>query len=159
LGLHRDDERPKHWKESRESSTGFSPRLLTETDPGVFDLGNVGWSKPYDFLRLEVRFTYLPWWKLRKPSLVAFVVRFADGSVKVAPGVFPPNQEAEFWIYPWDERQLGRYFLPDPRQWRTEPNRVAITSIELAIKPMDAISVLPTAVEVRKIEAVSIGLN
>ena len=159
LGLIRDDERPKHWKESRESLTGFSPRLLPVTEPGVFDLGNVAWAKPYDFLRLDLRFNYPVWWKLRKPSLVTFAVHFADGSRKVARGVFPPNQETEFWLYPWSEAELGRYFQSDPQQWRTQANRPALTGVELTVKPIDAISVLPTAVEVRRIEAVSIGLE
>jgi len=90
VGLRRDDERSKRWKESRESSVNFRPRVLKLSGSGTYDLGNVDWTVPYDFLRLEVRFTYPIWWKLSKPSAVDVLLHFSDGSVKVARGVFPP---------------------------------------------------------------------
>jgi len=159
VGLRRDEERSKHWKETRESSVDFRPRIMKVPGSGTYDLGKVDWTMPYDFLRLELRLTYPLWWKLSKPSAVAILLHFSDGSVKVAPGIFPPNQETEFWIYPWDEPQLSRYFLPDPLQWRSGSYRPAITHLEVRILPFDAISVLPSALEVRKAEAVSINLE
>jgi hypothetical protein len=158
LGLRRDDARAKHWKEFRESS-GISPQRLTITEPGVYELGNVAWTKPYDFLRLELKFTYSLWLKLGKPSVVGVILHFEDGSTKAARGVFSANKFSEFWIYPWDERQLQRYFSPDSRQWRPESARPAVTSLEIGVQPLDEISIMPSAVEVQKIEAVSIDLE
>lgn len=159
VGLRRDDERSKRWKESRESSVNFRPRVLKLSGYGIYDLGNVDWTMPYDFLRLEVQFKYPIWWKLSKPSAVAVLLHFSDGSVKVAGGVFQPNKETEFWIYPWDETRLWRYFLPDPQQWRSGSYRPAVTHLEIRVLPFDAISVLPSAIEIRKAEAVSINLK
>ncbi len=159
VGLRRDDERSKRWKESRESLVDFRPRVLRLSGPGTYDLGNVDWTMPYDFLRLEVRFTYPIWWKLSKPSAVAVLLHFSDGSVKVAGGVFPPNKDSEFWIYPWEETHLWRYFLPDPQQWRSGGYRPAVTHLEIGVAPFDTISVLPSAIEVRKAEAVRINLE
>lgn len=159
VGLCRDDERSKHWKESRESSVDFRPRVLKLPGSGTYNLGNVGWTMPYDFLRLEMRFRYPIWWKLSKPSAVNVLLRLSDGSVKVAHGIFQPNKDTEFWVYPWNEIQLARYFLTDPEQWRSGSYRPAVTHLEIEVAPFDAISVLPSAIEVRKVEAVSINLE
>ena len=90
VGLRRDDERTKNWKEVRGYSVDFRPRVVKVSGSGIYDLGNVGWAIPYDFLRFEVRFTYPSWWKLSKPSAVAFVLHFSDGTVKSLLGYSRP---------------------------------------------------------------------
>jgi len=69
------------------------------------------------------------------------------------------NEESEFWIYPWDETQVWKYFLPDPKQWRSGNHRSAVTHLEIGVSPFDGISVLPSSIEVRKADAVSINLE
>ena len=159
LGLRKDEARSSHWKESCENVVGFGPKLLRLSGPGIYDLGDVAFSEPYDFIRLQVRLTYPIWWKLSKPSAVALLLQFSDGSMKVVRGIFPPNQDTEFWIYPWAESNLARYFLPDPQQWRLGSYRPAVTHLAIGVAPYDSISVLPSAIEVHKAEAVSITLQ
>ena len=159
IGLRRDDERSKHWKESRESSAGFNPKMMKVSESGIYDVGNVDWTAPYDFIRLEVRFPYPRRWKLTKPSAVSVLLYLSDGSLKVVPARFAPNENAEIWIYPWDDTQLSRYFEPDPQQWRSGSSRPTVAHLKIKLEPFDELSVLPSAIEVRKAEAVSINLE
>ena len=159
LGLRRDGERPGRWTESRQPAVDLAPQILTVVRPGVYSLGYASLATPYDFLRIELRLNYPPWWKLTKPSSVALLLHFSDGSVKVVPGVFPPNEDTEFWIYPWDDLELANYFLPDPQRWRTNGHHTALREIQLAVAPYDMFSVMPSTIAIHKIEAVRIDLK
>jgi len=159
IGLRKDEERSRQWKESWEDADAFRPRTLKVSSAGVYDFGSVRWNTPYDFIRLEVRVEYPIWWKLRKPSAVAVLLQLSDGSVKTAYVVFPPNKDTELWIFPWNEADLSWYFLPDPRQWRGGSARPSVTRLAISTEPHDSISVLPTAIEVRKVQAVSLALQ
>jgi hypothetical protein len=159
LGLHKDEKRSRQWKESWEDADTFRPKTLKVSDAGVYDFGGVDWSKPYDFIRLELRLKYPIWWKLSKPSAVAVLLQLSDGSTKVAHVVLPPNTDTELWIFPWEEADLSRYFLPDPQQWRGSSVRPSVTRIAISVVPYDAISVLPSAIEVRNVQAASLALQ
>ena len=159
VGLRRDEERSRRWKESCEDADTFRPKTLKVSAAGVYDFGGVSWSNPYDFIRLEDRFKYPISWMLGKPAAVAVLLQLSDGSVKVAHVVLPPNRDTELWIFPWDEADLSRYFLPDPQQWRESSVRPAVTRLAISVVPYDAISVLPSAIEVRKVQAVSLALQ
>jgi hypothetical protein len=159
LGLRKDEERAKKWKESREEADAFRPKTLNVSSAGVYDFGAVSWNNPYDFIRLELRFRYPIWWKLSKPSAVAVLLQLSDGSVREAHVVLPPNKDTELWIFPWEEADLSRYFLTDPHQWRGSGVRPTVTRLAIRIAPYDAISVLPNAIEIRRVQAVSLTLQ
>ncbi len=159
LGLRKDEERSRQWKESIEDADAFRPKTMKVSGAGVYDFGGVSWSKPYDFIRLELRLQYPIWWNLSKPSAVSVLLQLSDGSVKVAHVAFAPNKDTEVWIFPWHEADLSRYFLPDPQQWRGASVRPAVTRLAIRVAPYDAISVLPSAIEVEKVQAVSLTLQ
>lgn len=111
-----------------------------------------------DFLKLRVLANYPVWWRLRKPSKLAVLLSFADGTEKTSPFALEPNHPGEIWIHPWDDREMGHYFSGDEAQWRTE-NRPALIGMKLLANPYDWISVTPSSISVEAIEAVTVHLR
>ena len=67
-----------------------------------------------------------------------------------------PNRNNDIWIYPWDDKQMGDYFLPDKSQWRSG-NRPAITAMTLLVTPIDWLSVVPRSVVIESVGAVRLN--
>jgi hypothetical protein len=67
-----------------------------------------------------------------------------------------PNKESEVWVYPGDENQLRNYFSPNPADWRSAAPPIPVSRIRLWFDPMDWLSVNPTGVTVRDVQAVQI---
>lgn len=80
---------------------------------------------------------------------------FADGSAKLLQFVVEPNRISDVWAYPWDDKEMGRYFLPEESQWRAE-NRPALVRLKLVVTPFDWISVRPSRIEIESVEAVRV---
>jgi hypothetical protein len=152
---------------SRETHLTFAPEKVADPMPPVgirkrstfLDLGAVTWpSSGADFVKLRLRLDYPPWWGLRKPSCLTLQMSFADGSAKSLQFVIEPNQTSDVWVYPWDDEELGRYFLPEESQWRPE-NRPVLVGLKLLVTPFDWISVRPGSVSIESVEAVRVGLQ
>jgi len=110
-----------------------------------------------DFVRIRLRVDYPLWWRLRKPSHLAFELSYLDGSRKSIAFVVAPNHTTDIWIYPWNEKEMGRYFSEDEQQWRDD-TRPELTGIKLIIAPYDWMSVVPDTVTVEAATAVKLSL-
>ncbi len=119
------------------------------------DLGVVNWPAGADFLKLEVTASYPWWWKLAKPSRFIVEVELADGSIKKAAIVLPPNERTNLWVYPWSDAELSRYFEDDSTRWR-DAGRMGVTRLGIQIAPLDQFSATPKQVIVRNVEAVAL---
>jgi hypothetical protein len=148
--------------ESRESRIGFEEQTVAGPLPSVkirkrsswVTLPPLHWPEAgADFVRLRLRLTYPLWWRLRKPSKLTLQISLADGTEKPVEFVIEPNRSRDIWIYPWRDQELGNYFADDPRAWRTG-TRPAVTGVKLLISPIDGISVVPSSVNVERIDAV-----
>jgi hypothetical protein len=111
-----------------------------------------------DFLRIRMRVSYSPLWRMRKPSRTVLQITFADGSQKLLPFLVEPNRTSEVWLYPWNETEMGNFFAPDELQWRSS-NRSPITSLQLFVTRYDWISVVPSRVLIEEIDGVRISMS
>lgn len=152
---------------SRDSRLTFTEEKIADPMPlarltrrsTTLGLGVVTWpSAGADFVKLRLRVDCPPWWKLRKPSQLTLQMSFADGSQKSLQFVVEPNRTSDVWVYPWDDREMGRYFLPDESQWRPE-SRPALVRLKLLITPFDWVSVRPSSVNIEIVEAVRLSLQ
>ena len=143
LGLVRDDSRDARLTLSGQTVANPPPPQPITKRSTSLDLGEILWpSAGADFVKLRLRVDYPPWWKLRKPSCLTLQMSFADGSAKLLQFVAEPNRISRVWAYPWDDKEMGRYFLPEESQWRAE-NRPALVGLKLVVTPFDWISVRP----------------
>ena len=155
VGLLRDDSRRISFSEQRIAG-GLGPIALHRRSTPI-ELAPVRWPDAgADFLRLRLRINYPFWWRLRKPSRLTLKLTFAGGTVKQVVFVMAPNQTDNIWIYPWNDEQMGNYFLADESGWRQDP-RPAITGITLLVTPFDWLSVVPRSVEVESVTAVRLN--
>lgn len=123
------------------------------------DLGQVHWpAAGADFLKLRLRVDYPWWWRLRKPSCLTLQVAFSDGSQSSLQFVAPPGRDTDVWVYPWSAKDLSQYFAVDESHWRTG-SRPIPTGLTLLVTPFDWISVAPTSVSLKSIEAVRLDLQ
>jgi hypothetical protein len=159
VGLVADGSRDARLTLSQDKIADARPLVRTSKRSTLLDLGTVTWpTAGADFLRLKLRVDYPLWWRLRKPSCLTMQMSFADGSQKSVQFVVEPNRSSDVWVYPWDDKEMGRYFLPDESQWRLE-NRPALVRLELLITPFDWISVRPRSVSIESVEGVRISLQ
>lgn len=159
LGLARDDGRDARLALSSEAiANPLPPQAITKRSTSV-DLGAIRWpGAGADFVKLRLRLDYPLWWKLRKPSQLSLQMSFADGSEKSSRFVIEPNCASDIWLYPWDDKEMGRYFAQDESQWRLN-GRPALVGLELRITPFDWISVRPSSVRIESVEGVRVGLQ
>ncbi len=143
-----------------ESTIAAPPGITPITKSGTtLDLGALSWpDSGADFIKLRLRFRYPLWWRLLKPSKLALLISFDDGSQKAARFVVPPNRTTDVWFYPWDDRDLANYFAQDPAQWRPG-NHPRPTRLTLLIHPFDWISVTPGSVDIRAVQAVRLDMR
>ena len=159
VGLVADGSREARLTLSQDKIADARPLVRISKRSTLLDLGTVTWpTAGADFLRLKLRVDYPLWWRLRKPSCLTMQMSFADGSQKSVQFVVEPNRSSDVWVYPWDDKEMGRYFLPDESQWRLE-NRPALVRLELLITPFDWISVRPRSVSIESVEGVRISLQ
>src|SRR5581483_2582558 len=113
--------------DTRDSRLRLTEETVADPNNGVrihqrkttVNLNHVRWPPAgADFLKLQLRVNYPPWWKVRKPSRLNLQISFADGKEKSVGFVIEPEHSGEIWVYPWDEKEMGRYFSPDESQWR-----------------------------------------
>ncbi|MGC2110743.1 MAG: hypothetical protein WA655_14580 [Candidatus Korobacteraceae bacterium] len=155
VSLQRQDSRTTH------ISTQSTPiGLLPQTHPieqrsAVVNLGAPSWPADADFLRLRMTVHYGILWKLLKPERLQLEITRADGSRDLRTFVIEPNLSSEVWFYPWDERELARYFDSDESRWRTAL-RSPITQLRLLTSPFDSISQQPDAVSIKAADAISL---
>ena len=83
---------------------------------------------------------------------------FADGSDKSIEFVVEPNRRTDIWVYPWDDYQMGNYFLADESDWRPQ-DQPAIIGLKLFITPFDWISVVPQSLSVQQVDAVRASIK
>ena len=76
-----------------------------------------------------------------------------DGNIVVA----QPNRLTTLYVYPWFEGDLQRYFSPRVTAWRPGPTEPVVW-IRTGARPMDLFSVMPTEIEIRRVEAVQLDL-
>jgi hypothetical protein len=156
VGLLRDDNRAQLSFAEQETVDAVGPTALHRRSTPV-ELAPLDWPEAgADFLKLRLRVNYPPWWRLRKPSRLTLQISFADGTAKRIVFVMQPNRINDIWIYPWDEKQMGNYFLPDESRWRSD-NRVAITGLTLLVTPIDWLSVVPRSVVIDGVSAVRLN--
>lgn len=158
--LCRDDSRRQRWT-ARSSPLAFDPVTQQEAREGqkVFDIAErISWPEHADLLRIRLLLRYPPWWNLGKPASISILLGRRDGTTKRVRAIAPPNREADIWVYPGDDAQLGAYFSPDPKSWRAGAQS-PVQSIGLRIESMGWFSVQPTAISIDKVEAVTLGLS
>jgi hypothetical protein len=159
FGLQRDDSRQSRIS-MQEFPLGVSlheyPVAAPET---VIDLGAPEWpSGGADFLRLRMRLQYSPLWKLRKPERLQLEITLADGTRSLRTFVVEPNVPTNVWFYPWNEKELPRYFDGDESRWRVG-ERSAVTGLRLIISPLDWFSQKPGSVTIESADAVRVSLR
>jgi hypothetical protein len=115
------------------------------------------WPDHGQFLKLNLTVRYPFWWHLLKPWRLTVDVELADGTHKLAVALAEPNKQSEVWVYPGDENQLRNYFSPDPADWRAAAPPIPVSRIRLWFDPMDWLSVNPTGVTLRDVQAVQIS--
>lgn len=157
VSLQRQDSRA-----TRISTQSTPLGLAAQTYPveqrsAVLNLGAPSWPADADFLRLRMTVHYGVLWKLRKPERLQLEISRADGSRDLRTFVIEPNLSSEVWFYPWDERELGRYFDSDESRWRTAP-RSPITQLRILTSPFDVISQQPDAISIEAADTVSLKM-
>ena len=121
LGLVRDDSRDARLTLAGQTIANPPPPQPITKRSTSLDLGEIRWpSAGADFVKLRLRVEYPPWWKLRKPSQLTLQMSFADGSEKSSRFVIEPNRTSDVWVYPWDDKEMGRYFAIDESARRGE---------------------------------------
>jgi hypothetical protein len=159
VGLQRDDSRADHLALQPFALTAAAKSYSITEDDSVVDLGDPGWpAAGADFLRLRLTAHYGPLWRVRKPERLQLEITRADGSRDTQSFVAEPNSKTELWFYPWEQSDLGRYFAPDERQWRTT-RRPAITHLRLLITSLDWISMKPDKIVVEAADAMRMSLR
>ena len=158
-GLVRDENRDARVTLTAAKIAGPLPRVSISKRTTSVDLGVVT-SAPgdTDFVKLRLAVDYPLRWRLLKPSCLTMQMSFADGSKKSVQFVVEPNRTSDVWVYPWNDKEMRRYFLPDETQWRQE-TRPALVKLELLITPFDWISVRPRSVSIESVDAVRLGLK
>src|SRR5260370_6290219 len=156
LLLRRDDSRAMNWRTNTTELIGSRTEgRLPEGLP--VSLGPLpSWPDHGQFLKLNLTVRYPFWWHLLKPCRLTVDVELADGTHKLAVALAEPNKESEVWVYPGDENQLRNYFSPNPADWRAAAPPIPVSRIRLWFDPMDWLSVNPTGVTVRDVQAVQI---
>jgi hypothetical protein len=159
LGLVRDNTRDQHLiLTEKKVSNALGEIRITKRSTTV-NLGRIDWpASGADFLKFRFRANYPVWWKMRKPSALTLQMSFADGSHKSVRFLVEPNLDSNVWVYPWDEKEMGRYFSDDESQWRSG-SCPALTSLQLNVSPFDWISVVPESASIGAVEAVRVDLR
>ena len=158
-GLFADDTRAANLTLSEGQIASPLERVRITKRSTLLELGQLHWpAAGADFIKLRLRVNYPLWWRLRKPSKLALVMSFDDGSEKTAEFIVQPNRSADVWFYPWDDPSLAKYFSPGPAQWRPTA-RPALTHLTLRINPFDWISVIPDSVDIQAVEAVRLDMH
>ena len=159
VGLLRDERRATRLSFSQQAIADATGLIAIRKRSNSIELPLRNWpAGGADFLKLRLQVNYPAWWRLRKPSKLALLLTFADGTEKTSQFVLEPNHLGELWIYPWADLGMERYFSDDEAQWRTE-NRPALVGMKLLVHPYDWISVIPGSVTVETIEAVTARLR
>ncbi len=159
IGLTADDTRAARLTMSEQQIASPLGRVRITKRSTSLDLGPVRWPDAgADFIKLRLRAHYPPWWHLRKPSKLALVISFDDGSEKSTEFLVPPNRATDVWFYPWDPHQLPNYFSSDSTWWRV-PGRPSPARLTLRVNPFDWISVIPRSVEIQNVEAVRLDMR
>lgn len=159
LGLIRDDTRAARLSLVDEGTAGPAGPISIRTRSSSIELALRHWpAAGADFIKTRLRLNYPLWWRMRKPSKLAFRLTFADGSERTIQFVVQPDHLSDIWIYPWDAREMGTYFSDDAGQWRRD-NRPTLTSLKLLVNPYDWISVIPNSITMEKIEAVKLQMK
>jgi hypothetical protein len=70
-----------------------------------------------------------------------------------------PERPYEVWIYPWQEAGLARYLATDEQSWRNPQERSRVTQLSVAFSRWDKFSVLPSNLEIDRIDGVSVHLR
>ncbi len=157
--LHRDPTRFQHWSTSMKSlPLNPAARYVKVKGPTQFDVSkHLVPGADVDLLRLQLIVHYPLSWHFRKPWRLAVLVYLANGTRTWTYAVLPPNRVAEVWVSPW-QPNLGSYFSPNDRDWNARI-RPPISRIRLVISPMDWISLKPSSISVRSLDAVKLSLN
>ncbi len=114
VALSRDDSRNTRLTFTEFRAADPMPWLRITRRSTSLELSPIDWpAAGADFLKLRIRLDYPIWWRLRKPSALTLKMSFADGSQKLIQFVVEPNRWSDIWLYPWDEKQMGRYFSAD----------------------------------------------
>ena len=158
VGLLRDDARPSTIS-IQQYPLGLPSRsyAIGEAEANI-DLGSPAWPDNADFLRLRLKVTYSPLWKLRKPESLQLEIMRADGSHSLRTFVIEPNVATDLWFYPWNEADLARYFDADESQWRSS-YRPAITGLRLIVSPLDWFSQKPQSITLESADAVRFSMT
>lgn len=158
-GLLRDDSREAHLSLADQPIANSVGLTRISRRSSTLDFGQVRWpSGGADFLKLRLQLDYPWWWRLRKPSKLTLKMSFADGSDKSIEFVVEPNRRTDIWVYPWDDYQMGNYFLADESDWRPQ-DQPAIIGLKLFITPFDWISVVPQSLSVQQVDAVRASIK
>jgi len=159
VGLLRDDSRAAGIS-MQEYPLALPARSYPIRQPSAtIDLGAPQWPiGGADFLRLRMKVSYSPLWKLRKPERLQLEITRADGSRTLRSFVAEPNVESEVWFYPWDEADLMRYFDADESRWRSS-FRPAITELRLIVSPLDWFSQKAESVRIEATDAVRFSVG
>ncbi len=158
FGLQRDDSRKATIVMQEQPLTLAARSYPVQGSTATIDLGAPEWpTGGADFLRLRLKVRYSPLWKLRKPERLQLEIARADGSSALRTFVVEPNVASEVWFYPWDEKDLVRFFSGDENQWRVGA-RPAIVGLRLLVTPLDWFSERPGLVVIEAAEAVRFGM-
>jgi hypothetical protein len=159
LGLVRDNTRDQRLILTEKRVANALGEIRTTKRSTLVDLGHLEWpDSGADFLKFRFRASYPFWWKMRKPSALTLQMSFADGSHKSVQFLVEPNHDSNVWVYPWDEKEMGRYFSNDESQWRSG-SRPALTSLQLNVSPFDWVSVVPESASIGEVESVRLDLR
>ncbi len=158
VGLLRDDARASQIGLQEYPLTLPARSYLITQPSATIDLGAPEWPiGGADFLRLKMKVSYSPLWKLRKPEELQLEITRADGSRSLRSFVLEPNVASEVWFYPWDEADLTRYFDADESRWRAG-YRPAITNLRLIVSPLDWFSQKANSISIESADAVRFRL-
>ncbi len=157
LGLVRDDTRDQRLAFTEEKIADALGTVRVTKRRTLVDLGQVHWpAAEASFLKFRFRVDYPFWWKVRKPSSLALLMSFADGSQKWTAFVVEPNHDSEVWIYPGEAKEMGGYFSSDDSRW---PIGKPLASLTLVISPFDWVSVSPESVSIEAVAAVRASIK
>ncbi len=159
VGLIRDDSRAARLSFVERQIAGSVGPVPIRKRSSSIELALQEWPPAgADFVKARLRVIYPAWWRIRKPSKLAFQFWFADGTEKTIQFVLQPNHASDIWIYPWDPREMGNYFSEDEAQWQRQ-SRPALARLKLLVNPYDWISVIPGSISIENISAVKLQTN
>ncbi len=158
FGLRRDESRNTRIS-MQETPLAVPLKTYSITQPtAVIDLGAPDLpGESADFLRLRMKVSYSPLWKLRKPERLQLEITRADGSRSLRSFVVEPNVTSDVWFYPWNEADLSNYFDNDESRWRTSL-RPAVVGLRLRVTPLDWFSQKPESIAIESADAVRFSL-